>query len=485
MLALVNGNFRFRPSGQAERFAGPCFMPLGLLALRSYTERHVDEEVRILSPPSLVCADGGRVEAVARFLDGVEARVLGISVTALSLPAVLLALRQRRRRDQHVVLGGAGTQGLPDRALNDFPEVDVLVRGEGEIPLVAALRHLDRSGEGIPGATYRDGDRIVRSHELARLRTLEGVPPVFQTDRGASNGPVRVLLESSRGCPFRCAFCSSPAVWGNRITYRSPTAIFGGLEELTERIGPVQAVFVDDLFTLSRKRVLELCALLRRAALPVQWACFGRVETVDERLLRAMGEAGCTALSLGIETGDDGALARLNKGFTVERARRAVAAATAAIPVVEASFIRGFPFETPHQYGKTVELMAELRDLGCHIKLYSLTPLLGTGLHTSFHHHWRWEPTYRNPSLQEWYPLDPDLLDLLSQYPYLAYPYGYYHDPGRREKERMTPEWAALEHTLAGARRSAGDEPDPGDRPDGRSTTCGMSPSTSATVGGA
>jgi len=415
-----------------------------------------DWEVEILDCQPLVCGEGGELDTVTRFLEAVSAPVLGISVTALSLPAVLASWRRLGPRGQRLILGGPGVQGLPAGFLSDFPEVDVAVAGEGELALAAALRFFDGSADSIPGAWYRDrGEIFARPQVQARLPSLDLVPPVSYPISPAADGRnLRILMESSRGCPFRCSFCSSPGAWGNVVTTRSATRLVAELRSLADHLGPLETVFVDDLFTLSRQRVLAFCSALKESALPVQWACFGRIETVDAELLHSMAAAGCQAVSFGIEAGNDRVLRRLGKTFTREQVRRVLGQLHGIVPVLETSFIRGFPFARLEEFSDTLELMEDCHELGCHVKLYTLTPLLGTRLHGEFEGSWRWSPHYRNPSLQTWAVTeDPEMAELFGRYPYLACPFGYYDYPEREAKEAMNPGWVGRLHALAGRPR--------------------------------
>lgn len=455
-LALVDGDLRFaRPDGDGRREAGGRYYPLGLLSLEAWLRSASPWEVEVLGWEPLVCAEGEEIAAMASWLDTLEAPVLGFSVTSLSLPPVLQALRRRSRRDQRVILGGPGAQGLPPGFLLDFPEVDAVIPGEGEVPLAAALRFFAGEAEAIPGAWYRRDGAVVAPREPARLPSLDGIPSVSYPPAGRS--PVRIMTESSRGCPFRCIFCNSPGAWGSRVTTKPVERIVSELRDLAERMGPLQVVFVDDLFTLSRQRVLALCRRLEQAALPIQWACFGRIGTVDEEILDAMAGAGCQAVSFGIESGSDRVLRHLGKTFTAEQVRQVLARVRSLIPMIETSFIRGFPFETLGEFGATLELMERCRELECHVKLYTLTPLPGTQLHRELEPSWRWSPGFRNPSLQTWAgPEHPGLADLFEEHPYLACPFGYYDYPDREAKEAMDPDWAGRLHAVAlGTRTTA------------------------------
>ena len=105
-------------------------------------------------------------------------------------------------------------------------------------------------------------------------------------------------IVSSRGCPFACKFCSSQYFWKRTYRARQPEEVVKEIKYLINKFGTKGVIFNEDLFTVSKKRVLELCQLIK--PLGIEWKCSSRVDTVDEEMIKAMKESGCGSISKDI-----------------------------------------------------------------------------------------------------------------------------------------------------------------------------------------
>lgn len=174
-------------------------------------------------------------------------------------------------------------------------------------------------------------------------------------------GPSDVYqIYASRGCPFRCIFCMRAL--GDTVRYRSPKNVVDEFEEVLERYGPKRIDFSDETFTMRRAWVLEICDELERRGLHrrMPWFANGRVNTVDEDLLRRIRRAGCVRMGFGIESGNQAILEAAQKGTTIAQIERVIAAAKRAGLETEAFYILGFPGETRATALDTIRLAARL-----------------------------------------------------------------------------------------------------------------------------
>ncbi len=153
-------------------------------------------------------------------------------------------------------------------------------------------------------------------------------------------------MMTSRGCPYPCTFCSVAPVWNLESYSRSPQNIVAEMEFLNRRAGVDLFLFQDEFFVSGKRQVMEFCGELRRRSLNVQWKAFGRVNLVDEEMMRAMADSGCVELRFGIESGSDRILKQIKKGFTSAQTLEVVPKAVDIFPRVDAFFVWGFPFET-------------------------------------------------------------------------------------------------------------------------------------------
>jgi anaerobic magnesium-protoporphyrin IX monomethyl ester cyclase len=184
---------------------------------------------------------------------------------------------------------------------------------------------------------------------------------------------------TSRGCPYRCTFCSVHLVSGRRCRRRSVAGVMDEVTELVERYRVSGVYFLDDNFTTDRAWTLRLCEELAAAAPGVEWACQARAEGLDAELLHAMKRAGCVQVEYGLESGSPKVLRRLGKTVTPSGALRQVRATKRAGLRVAAYYLLGTPGETATDLSLTGSLAREARaDLSL---FYLLSPFPGTELY--------------------------------------------------------------------------------------------------------
>ncbi len=183
-------------------------------------------------------------------------------------------------------------------------------------------------------------------------------------------------MMTSRGCPYPCTFCSVAPVWNLESYSRSPRNIVAEMEFLNREAGVDLFLFQDEFFVSGKRQVMEFCGELQRRGLKVQWKAFGRVNLVDEEMMRAMADSGCVELRFGIESGSDRILQQIKKGFTAAQTLEVVPKAVEIFPRVDAFFVWGFPFETMEDFHQSLFQMVSFRMLGARIlpSLLSLLP---------------------------------------------------------------------------------------------------------------
>jgi anaerobic magnesium-protoporphyrin IX monomethyl ester cyclase len=182
---------------------------------------------------------------------------------------------------------------------------------------------------------------------------------------------------STRGCPFRCDFCSN-VVFGASYRERSAADVVDEIEAALS-LGYDRIAFADDVFTLKPSRVLAICDEIERRDLRFSWECLGRVDALDQPTAQAMRRAGCRRIFFGIESGNDDILELMKKEITTGQARRAVMAAHRADLQVGAFFILYYPGESDETVLKTLRFAGSLP-----LDYLGLTmpyPLPGTGLY--------------------------------------------------------------------------------------------------------
>ncbi|MCC7016131.1 MAG: B12-binding domain-containing radical SAM protein [Rhodospirillales bacterium] len=274
----------------------------------------------------------------------------------------LIAAARGRCPDAVFVAGGEHATALSEFVLDDCPALDIVVRGEGEhtfyevLEAITAGIGLDR----IDGIVFRGADgRAVRNSNLPRLRDLSAVPWPHWPDRyleqfwaaGKSYGPQTdrdIPMMFSRGCPYRCTFCSSPQMWTTRYVLRDPADVIDEVAHYVDKY-KITGVQLYDLTAITKKRwTVELLSGIVARGIKVRWAFPSgtRSEILDDECLRLLKEAGCNYLAYAPESGSPPMLEKLKKRIDLDRMTRSVRTAKRLGLVVRTNFIIGFPGET-------------------------------------------------------------------------------------------------------------------------------------------
>jgi radical SAM superfamily enzyme YgiQ (UPF0313 family) len=313
-------------------------------------------------------------------------RLVGIGCTSGTLPLVLSAVEmlKRERPEMIVFLGGIGPTGVAEEIIREFPSVDVVVKGEGELTVVELTeRLLAGSGlEGVRGIVYRLDSRVKDGGRRCLIEDLDDVPtPAYGKVNPHSYSIAGIA--SSRGCPYDCLFCDTAPFWQRRHRSRSLDDVLGEIRFLKETYGIRDFEFVDDTFVLNRSRVIEFCRRLALEPLDITWSCCGRIDLMDEEMMRTMAVSGCRMVFYGMESGSDRVLAGIKKKFTRKQAC-AVIARSARYFDVYVSFIWGFPFETMADFQETVDCTTFVSELGGTPWLFALAPLPMSSLYRQY-----------------------------------------------------------------------------------------------------
>lgn len=217
----------------------------------------------------------------------------------------------------------------------------------------------------IRGLAWRRGSDIIVNWDRPFIRNLDDLPipmhhllPFDLYRIPMIKGPYTFIV-TSRGCTAGCKYCIKHVSYQFSIRLRTPENIMLELREL-KRLGVKHVHMYADLFTVSREQVMGLCALMIEANLGLTWTCNSRVDYVDEEMLKAMGKAGCTLISWGIESANEQILKRAAKGYRLEQAPRALKWAHDAGIKNWGYFIIGLPGETEETIQQTMALSKAL-----------------------------------------------------------------------------------------------------------------------------
>ena len=254
---------------------------------------------------------------------------------------------KKRKRDLIIIAGGQHPTFLPDQMLTDCPEIDFIVRGEGEIAVAKILTSPDKFHKGT----------IFREERIADLDSIPCASAFSGRMIGVNPHEQFRYIITTRGCPSSCTYCSSPYFWEKKVTYRSPKNIINELKSIQKKFGIVYFSIRDDNFTLNKKRVLEFCSLLNDSGIYMMWNCQARVDTIDFEMLSAMKSCGLEHIQFGIESGSEKILRLYEKSTSLEKIKRASDATRKAGVYLSFYLMAGMEGEDEKDINSTISLL--------------------------------------------------------------------------------------------------------------------------------
>ncbi|MBN1613432.1 MAG: radical SAM protein, partial [Deltaproteobacteria bacterium] len=314
-------------------------------------------------------------------LDDFEPDVIGANSVTMNFPgaADIIRTAKRHRPSAITMMGGCHVSFDIDGTLTTYPEIDLLVLGEGE-RTIADLMNCFSKGEDwrkTKGIAFRDEGRIVVNEPQEFIEDLDSLPfparHLLPLSRYQALGYPASLI-TGRGCPYSCIFCVGRRMVGKKPRQRKASFVVDEIEEILG-YGFNRINIVDDLFTSNHQKVREVCEEINKRNLRFTWTAFARVNTVTAEILEMMRKAGCDCISFGMETGNREMLKRIRKGATLEQARQAAQLCKDAGIIAHASFMVGLPGENWETLKDTADFSSSLDIIyGFHI----LAPFPGT-----------------------------------------------------------------------------------------------------------
>ncbi|KYK35902.1 MAG: hypothetical protein AYK19_01470 [Theionarchaea archaeon DG-70-1] len=373
------------------------------------------------------------------FLKG-SADIIGVSTYSFSLPLLVKAFTELKKEnpEKTVVMGNIGATGVHQELMENFPCVDVVVRGEGEKILPHLLDALEKGAplKNICGLTYREKGNVRVTPDQERIANLDDLPhPAF--DKVDFSQYLVPNIMYSRGCPFPCAFCDIAPYWDRRNTRRSLSNFLEEIKILREEYNQERIVIVDDTFTLNKKLVIEFCEALQREGLDIQWGCYGRVDLMDEDIIKAMAESGCQKIYYGIESGSNDVLNAMEKGFTIEKALKAIDISLKHFRVVQTSFVWGFPFETMEQFHDTFFTIMHIIKKGAAVKAVLLTPFPLSKLYYQYKDTLKFSKEMCSNLYMAGFHDKPEVITLIKEYKDVFPSFYYYDSENVKEKYEL------------------------------------------------
>jgi anaerobic magnesium-protoporphyrin IX monomethyl ester cyclase len=367
-------------------------MPLGIMYLASFLRERRGCEAGIVD----MQLPGNDVSATLAKTRAFRPDVVGISGMTLD-KKVIDALARGVKSElpgAAVVVGGSHASNVPEDAIANTA-VDYVIHNEGETAFGDLIGALAGGGglESVPSLYYRDGagGEIRHTAPAPAIENLDEVPfPAF--DRIDLEGYYRIprcglvfarkryaSMVTSRGCPYRCAYCHS--VLGKRNRQRSPENVVNEMEALVRDFRIGEFILMDDMFNLSPERTDRIATLIVERGLDIRFSFpIGlRADIMTEQSVRLLKKAGMYRCMYAVETASPRIQSLIRKHNKLERVNEIIAYTRDQGVIVHGSFMMGFPTETEDEARATVDFAVRSR---LHTAaFYRVIPFWGTDLY--------------------------------------------------------------------------------------------------------
>ena len=256
-----------------------------------------------------------------------DSEIIGFPLYSSDLTMMYELTRKIKKLNENIKIFFAGhhTTALYNEVMQQFPNVDFLIRGEGEFTIVDLANALEKQKnlKNIKGLSYRKNKRIIHNLDRPPIEDLDSVPipsrelidDKLYYSRMSKNKKVDILI-TTRGCPYRCTFCSKLNDKFRGYRERSISNIINEMKLIEEKKTKGIEIY-DEMFTLKRKRVLDLMAEMRKEKFDFEFRVRTRVTHVDGELLHELKKTGCSVISYGVESGNQKILDNIKKDITL------------------------------------------------------------------------------------------------------------------------------------------------------------------------
>jgi len=370
------------PPYPTERLQHLPIIPLGLGYLAAVLEKN-QYEVDVIDCQALKLS----YENFKKEIDKRQPNIVGITSTTRTYKSALkiAKITKEAHPDCLTVIGGPHVTFWDENALQECPQLDIVVRKEGEYTFLELAQRLESGKKyyDVLGTTCRKNGKIVKNPDRPYIENLDELPfparhlwPIEQIRKYED----MFYLIASRGCPYWCEFCAAVRMFGRTYRVRSPKNVVDEIEFLHKTYGAQHFSFCDDVFTVDKRRIEEMCKEIKKRGLKIEWGCGTRVDLVSKELLTKMKEAGCVSVWFGVEAGLQEVLNDMNKGILIAQTERAFGWLREFGLRPVPNILLGFPGETKKTAWRTIKFAEKISPE--EVSFYNIaTPLPGTPMY--------------------------------------------------------------------------------------------------------
>jgi len=357
-VAFVSANLEKMPD---------AVMPIGLLyVMAACPERH---ETTLID----LCFEADPLDALGRRLDEYRPDLVAVGLRNIQnmdytgIDANMEFYRDlmrtvRAHSDRPVLLGGGGFSIMPIEIMDDLG-ADYGIAGEAERGLPQLLDQLEQPTPDLTQVESREDGRIRFNGRMGEFLVMDELASPDRTlldDRYYTEYGIE-SLQTKRGCPLKCTYCTYPKIEGARGRVRDPGSVADEFMAVASRRPDVDHIFiVDSVFNLPIRHAKEVCRQLIARGNTTPWTCYINPTAFDEELAQLMADAAATGMEIGSDSGCDEILAKLRKGFNAEKIR-SVSRLCKPLGLKDChSFILGTTGETMDHVERTLDFIEEL-----------------------------------------------------------------------------------------------------------------------------
>lgn len=381
---LINTPSSLMPHPHDDYLSYDHNMPLGLICVASYLREH-GYTVSILDSYAENLGVLATVDRV--FSRTTLPRVIGFNSSSPNIHIVhkIAAYLKRIRSDIIIVCGGPHASLATEHTLSTG-DIDYAVVGEGEIPLFNLVKSIFGTPSSfsaeIPGVFSRKTNGLSgqKNNTFLDLSTMP-VPNLdllplqryFAIKR-------RIYVHTSRGCEFRCIFCSVPECWGRSVRQIPADALRSQITALLSKYKPDEIQIVDDNFSHQKGGLIRaFCDMFIDAGWSVKWKCQVRADQLDEATIQMMSKTGCFEVDLGVESGNPEIQKYIRKNLDLGKTSKVISLISKQGIITKAFFMLGFPQETYAQITDTINYAVGLKGIGLDdVAFFPVMPFPGT-----------------------------------------------------------------------------------------------------------
>ena len=313
--------------------------------------------------------------------------VVGMTATTLTYRSALQIARIAKEVHPNCItaLGGPHVTFWDEKALQECPQLDVVVRREGENTMLELVQRIEKGKDytDVVGTTCRKNGKFVHNSDRPYIEDLDSLPfparHLWPMEKLRETEDI-LYLATSRGCVYWCEFCTTVRMHGRKYRIRTPKNVVDELEFLHKTYNVSNFTFCDDAFTVDQTRTEELCRDILSRGLKIKWNCGTRVDMLTKELLVKMKEAGCISVWFGVESGSQQVLDAMKKGISPELTTKVFGWVREVGLKPVPNVILGFPGETKKSAWETIKFIEKISpdDVG----FYNVaTPFPGTPMY--------------------------------------------------------------------------------------------------------